>query len=37
MDSDFTVIPTPANVTAEGEGKKILMGLRVLIGSIDGQ
>ena len=30
MDSDFTVIPTPVNVTAEGEGKIILRGLRVL-------
>ena len=37
MDSDFTVIPTPANVTAEGEGKEILMGLRVLVGPIEGQ
>ena len=30
MDSDFTVIPTPANVTTEGEGKIILRDLRVL-------
>ena len=37
MNNDFTVIPTPANVTAEGEGKEILMGLRVLVGPIEGQ